>query len=154
MQLTTHTDYALRMLIYLMSNPDRTVSTREVAQAYGVSLNHLTKVAKSLTKAGWLVSTRGGNGGLVLAAHTPDTRLGDIVRHTENMAIAECFSVQPTTCPIVAVCQLKSVLFRAKQAFFAVLDQVTVRQIAKNPARLNAIFEENLTRASASAGAV
>lgn len=62
MQLTTHSDYALRLLIYLTSHQTRKVSTREVADAYGISLNHLTKVAKSLTKAGWLLAARGGGG--------------------------------------------------------------------------------------------
>ena len=46
MQLTTHTDYALRLLIYLMSHRSRKVSTREVAEAYAISLHHLAKVAK------------------------------------------------------------------------------------------------------------
>ena len=73
MQLTTHTDYALRLLIYLVSHPDRNVSTSEVSAAYGISLHHLTKVAKSLTKGGWLIAARGAGGGLQLAAHTPAT---------------------------------------------------------------------------------
>ena len=61
MQLTAHTDFALRLIIYLLVHPERKVSTKEVAQAYGISLNHLTKVAKSLTKAGWLVTARGAS---------------------------------------------------------------------------------------------
>ena len=54
MQLTTHSDYALRLLIYLMTYDAKCI--REVSDAYGISLNHLTKVAKSLTKGGWLVT--------------------------------------------------------------------------------------------------
>ncbi len=141
MQLTTHSDYALRLLLYLMSHRPRTVTTREVADAYGISLHHLTKVAKSLTKAGWLVSARGGHGGLTLAAHTPATRVGDIVRHTEpSCDVAECFNPSSNTCPIIAVCRLKPVLYRARKAFFDVLDTVTIEDIAKNPADLNPIF--------------
>src|SRR6478735_265652 len=110
MQLTSHTDYALRLLIYLMSNNTRNVSTREVAEAYGISLNHLTKVAKSLTRGGWLISARGGGGGLMLAPHTPDTRIGEIVRYTEpNCDITECFRTAGNACPITNVCHLKPV---------------------------------------------
>ena len=142
MQLTTHSDYALRLLIYLMSHPSRKVSTREVADAYGISLHHLTKVAKFLTRAGWLVAARGSGGGLTLAGHTPQTKIGEIVRLTEsNCDIAECFTPETNTCPIIGVCRLKPVLYRARKAFFDVLDTVTVQEIAKNPGELNPIFE-------------
>lgn len=141
MQLTTHTDYALRLLLYLMSHRTRKVSTREVADAYGISLHHLTKVAKSLTKGGWLIAARGSGGGLLLSAHTPNTRIGEIVRYTEfTCDLAECFNPKTNTCPIVAVCHLKPVLYRARKAFFDVLDTVTVQDIARNPEELNPIF--------------
>ncbi len=141
MQLTTHTDYALRLLIYLMSHDTRKVSTREVADAYGISLHHLTKVAKSLTKGGWLVAVRGGGGGLMLAPHTPETRIGEIVRYTEfTCDLAECFNAARNTCPITAVCHLKPVLYRARRAFFDVLDTVTVRDIAGNQEELHPLF--------------
>lgn len=145
MQLTTHSDYALRLLIYLMSHPSRKVSTREVADAYGISLHHLTKVAKSLTKAGWLVAARGGGGGLTLAPHTPGVRVGEIIRYTETtIDVAECFTASTNTCPIIGVCRLKPVLYRARKAFFDVLDSVTIQEIARNPGELNPVFEASL----------
>ena len=149
MQLTSHTDYALRLLIYLMANCTRNVSTREVAETYGISLNHLTKVAKSLTRGGWIVSARGGGGGLMLAAHTPETRIGEIVRYTETRCdIAECFSLPRNTCPISSACHLKPILYRARQAFFEVLDTVTVRDVSRNPEELGAIFTAKRSRAA------
>lgn len=148
MQLTTHTDYALRLLIYLMSHDPRKVSTREVAEAYGISLHHLTKVAKSLTKGGWLLTTRGGGGGLVLAPHTPDARVGEIVRYTEfTCDLAECFNPSSNTCPITAACHLKPILYRARKAFFDVLDSVTVREMARNPGELVPVFATARRRA-------
>jgi len=136
MQLTDHTDYALRLLIYLMSHRGRKVTTREVAEAYGISLNHLIKVAKSLTKGGWLISTRGIGGGLELAPRTLDAKVGDIVRFTETHChMAECFEPARNTCPIIAVCRLKPVLFRARRAFFEVLDSTTIKEIASAPVR-------------------
>jgi Rrf2 family nitric oxide-sensitive transcriptional repressor len=142
MQLTSYTDFALRLLIYLANHPAHPVSTREVAEAYGISLNHLTKVAKSLTKGGWLISSRGGAGGLSLAPHTMKTRLGEIVRYTEvTWDIAECFNSAANTCPIINACRLKPVLYRARKAFFDVLDGATVGDLARNPGELNAAFK-------------
>ncbi len=131
----------LRLLIYLMSHDTRKVTTREVAEAYGISLHHLTKVAKSLTKGGWLIAARGGGGGLMLAPHTAECRIGGIVRYTEfTLDIAECFDAPSNTCPIAKVCHLKTVLHRARKAFLDVLDSVSVREMASNPSELRPIF--------------
>jgi Rrf2 family transcriptional regulator, nitric oxide-sensitive transcriptional repressor len=126
-QLTYHTDYALRLLIYLINRPERKVTTREVAEFYGISLNHLTKVAKDLTKAGWLETSRGVSGGLMLAEHTPAASVGQIVRQT----LVECFDMKTNTCPIAGACGLKPMLHEAQRAFFAVLDGYQIRDLAK-----------------------
>lgn len=136
MQLTYHTDYALRLLIYLTTRPDRIVTTREVAEFYGISLNHLVKVAKSLTQAGWVISTRGVGGGVRIAEHTPEVTLGAVVSHTENTHLVECFHSETNACPIHHCCQLKSVLHEAHRAFFEVLDRYTVRDLALTPGHL------------------
>ena len=44
MHLTLHTDYALRVLMYLALRPDRRCTIEEIAGAYGISRNHLMKV--------------------------------------------------------------------------------------------------------------
>ncbi len=145
MQLTSYTDYGLRVLVYLMSQPERRATTREIAEAYGISLNHLTKVTKDLTKAGWLIGTRGAGGGVRLAEHTPDVRLGDIVRHTESFELLECFNLKTNTCGIARCCQLRGVLFEAKKAFLEVLDAKTLRDVTGNADALRRHFSEALS---------
>ncbi len=133
MQLTAHTDYALRLLLYVMSQAPRKVSTREAAEAFSISLNHLTKVAKALTRGGYLVSARGLGGGLQLAEGAEKKTVGEIVRFSEtNCNLAECFQPRTNTCPITSVCRLKGVLHRAQQAFFSVLDGATLGDIGRN----------------------
>src|SRR5690606_16017003 len=46
MRLTHFTDLSLRLLMYLASNPDRLSTIQEVAERYGISRNHLMKVAQ------------------------------------------------------------------------------------------------------------
>ncbi len=140
MQLTSYSDYGLRVLLYLMSQPERRATTREVAESYGISLSHVTKVTKDLTKAGWLIGTRGVGGGVRLADHTPDAKLGDIVRHTENFDLLECFNLQTNTCTIAGCCQLRGVLYQARKAFFDVLDGTSLQDVAGNAEALRAQF--------------
>ena len=63
MKAAYHTDYALRLLIYLLTHPEGIVGTRVVAEVYGVSPNHMNKVSQHLVKLGLLNGTRGRGGG-------------------------------------------------------------------------------------------
>jgi Rrf2 family transcriptional regulator, nitric oxide-sensitive transcriptional repressor len=145
-QLTSYTDYSLRALLFLMTCPDHKATTREMAEAFGVSLNHFSKVTKDLTKAGWLIGTRGGSGGVRLADHTLDTRIGDVVRHTENFCLVECFNMETNTCLISRCCRLKGLLYEARQAFFKVLDGATVREMTQNSEELRQMLSGVLPR--------
>lgn len=140
MHLTAHTDYALRVFIYLLSQPERRVTAREVAEAYRISYHHVAKVAKMLTQKGWLRAARGSGGGLELAPHVPEMKVGEIVRELERTDLAECFQPALNTCPIHRCCQLKAALFQARQAFFAALNQYTVRDLVGDPAPLQHAF--------------
>lgn len=52
MHLTSYTDYALRVLIFLGVHPNRVVQREEIANAFKISSNHLGKVVNSLGRAG------------------------------------------------------------------------------------------------------
>jgi Rrf2 family nitric oxide-sensitive transcriptional repressor len=66
MKLTLFTDYSMRVLLYLGARPDRLCSIGEVAQAYGISQNHLMKVVNQLARSGDVESVRGRSGGIRL----------------------------------------------------------------------------------------
>ena len=52
MQLTSYTDYSLRLLLYLALQPKHKLSSvKQVADIYRISYNHLTKVTHELRKA-------------------------------------------------------------------------------------------------------
>src|SRR5690606_39020778 len=67
MRLTQHSDYAMRLLMYVGGHPDRLCTISEVARAYGISEPHLMKVTHRLSQHGWLETVRGKNGGMRLA---------------------------------------------------------------------------------------
>lgn len=142
MHLTAHTDYALRVFIYLLSQPERRVTAREVAAAYRISYHHVAKVTKLLTQKGWLLAARGSGGGLELASHVSGMKVGEIVRELERMDLAECFQPALNTCPIYRCCQLKAALFQARQAFFDALNHYTVRDLVVNPVSLQQAFRQ------------
>lgn len=134
MRLTQHTDYAIRVLMFaasrhLREGPDALSSIREIAEAYGISENHLMKVVNRLAQAGLLHTLRGRNGGLRLARPPAETRLGEVVRRVEeDMELVECFGAG-STCPLTAGCHLASALDEARRAFLASLDRHTLADL-------------------------
>jgi Rrf2 family nitric oxide-sensitive transcriptional repressor len=130
MRLTTFTDYSLRVLIYLGAHRGERATIAEIAAAFGVSENHLTKVVHVLGREGFLSNTRGRGGGLELARATRDINVGAVVRSTEGGAVpAECFEPGNEDCLIVRACRLRGVLKQAVDAFYAVLDQYTLEDL-------------------------
>lgn len=127
MQLTQFSDYSLRLLLYLATHPDRTVSLQEISQSYGVSHHHLVKVSQRLIAEGFVASVRGRSGGLRLGRPAKEINVGKLVRMTEpNMNLVECFDEETNTCPIDGACGLKGVLRHAQTAFLGVLDAHTL----------------------------
>lgn len=142
MQLTTHTDYALRLLIYLAVRDGEMPATVQAAAArYGISAHHVAKVAQTLVQLGYVNSHRGRGGGLSLAKPPEAINLGEVVRQTENLRLLECFGPD-STCPIDPACTLKQILGQAQAAFLAVLDGHTLAGLVTNDARLRGLLRQ------------
>ena len=84
MRLTVQTDYALRMLMHLACNAGALVTIHEIAERYGISKNHLMKVAHGLGRAGFVETIRGRGGGLRLARPAEEIPVGAVARQTEE----------------------------------------------------------------------
>ncbi|MBN9514164.1 MAG: Rrf2 family transcriptional regulator [Alphaproteobacteria bacterium] len=140
MRLTRYTDYAMRVLLYLGAQPEKVCSISEIARAYGISQNHLMKVAHDLGKAGYIEGVRGRSGGIRLAKSADEINVGDVVRQTEEgFELVEC-----GTCVIAPACGLTGALDEALAAFMAVLDRYTLSDLLKKRSKLMRLFEIQL----------
>ncbi len=136
MQLTVHTDYALRVLLYLAHFPQKRVGTEEISSAYGISKNHLVRVVHTLAAGGFLRVTVGRSGGVELARPPQEIGLGEVVRASEaSFRLAECHETAQNTCPIVPVCGLKPCLDEALAAFMSTLDRYTLADLIRDKSR-------------------
>lgn len=131
MQLTRHTDYALRLLIYLTGVEGVRTSIAEVAEAQAISRTHLMKIANELARGGFIEAVRGRSGGICLGRSAQEINIGQVVRLTER----GCGLVDCAGCRLVRRCGLPGVLNEAEQAFFAVLDRYTLADIVRNSKR-------------------
>jgi Rrf2 family nitric oxide-sensitive transcriptional repressor len=138
MRLTVYTDYSLRLLMYCAVRRDEVVTIREVADAYGISKNHLTKVAFELGRKGYLETLRGRGGGLRLSRRPEKIGLGEIVRQMEeDFTMVECFAPGANGCTIAGPCRIRGALSRALKAYLAVLDEYTLADLTAGHPRLS-----------------
>ena len=134
MQLTSHTDYSLRVLIYLgtLHASGRLATTKDLADAYRISRHHLRAVMHQLARLGFVETMQGRAGGCRLARAPEQIGVGEVVRSTEpNFNIVECFSPSTNSCRITRACALKHILAEAQRSFLATLDRYTLADLVK-----------------------
>jgi len=130
MYLTRSADYTLRLLIHLAVQGERTSTIQEIAEHYGISRNHLMKVANRAVQAGYVEGVRGRSGGLKLAKPPDRIGLGEVLRATgEDFELVECFDAKSNHCVITRGCGLRVVLHDALEAYFEVLDRYSLADI-------------------------
>ncbi len=140
MKLSLYTDYGLRTLMFLAAHEGRH-SIAEIATAYDISRNHLTKVAQQLVNEGFVESVRGRGGGLQLAVPASELNLGRIVRRMEDLGgFVECFNREANRCVITPVCGLRKVMRDAVNAFMQHLDNYSIADLMGDPAAFRRVF--------------
>jgi Rrf2 family nitric oxide-sensitive transcriptional repressor len=141
MQLDKFTDYALRVLMMLAVRAPARVPTSQIAATYGLSENHLSKVATQLAREGFVVSERGRGGGLTLARAAEQINVGAVVRAMKrDSPVVECFGSNKS-CLILPACGLRTPLAQAQEAFFATLDGYTLADVTQARQSLGALLD-------------
>src|SRR6478735_2126187 len=144
MQISLHSDYALRVLMALAAG-ERRLSVDDVARRYGISRNHLAKVAQRLQAEGMVETFRGRGGGMRLARPPKEIVVGDVVRRFENLdSFVGCFTAG-SGCAVNGLCELKPALNGAVNAFLAHLDRFNLSDLVAN----RVAFVERLERMAA-----
>jgi Rrf2 family nitric oxide-sensitive transcriptional repressor len=127
MRLTRFTDYALRVLLFVGRERDRVCTMAEIAAYYQISLEHLRKVIHKMAKLGYLHTSRGKGGGIVLAHKPAAIRIGDVITAMEEqMTIVDCHALD---CVLLPGCALKTALDRGARAFVAAMNEFTLADL-------------------------
>ena len=78
MQLTSTTDYAIRIVCYLAAQRQM-ISTSELSQELSVPSSYIPKITKKLKQAGIIKACEGTNGGYMLAKQSENISLMEII---------------------------------------------------------------------------
>lgn len=127
MQLTKHTDYAFRVLIYLVSMKEERTTIKTITQTFDISKSHVMKVVNELVNKGWVSSTRGKKGGICLGVEPKMVSLKDVILLMEkNLDPVNCSS---PVCYINGTCTLKSILINANNQYLDHMGKYTLLDI-------------------------
>jgi Rrf2 family nitric oxide-sensitive transcriptional repressor len=130
MRLTLHTDYALRVLLYVALKPHAFTTIPEIVRHFDISKGHLMKVVPRLAQKGYLQTIRGKKGGIRLARRPTDISVGAVVREMgEELGVLGCLQDKKGYCRIEECCILRRVLREATNAFLATLDRYTIADL-------------------------
>ncbi|MBO0902672.1 iron-responsive transcriptional regulator RirA [Jiella sonneratiae] len=133
MRLTRQTNYAIRILMYLATNPGRLSKLGEVARSYAAPEPFMFKILQPLVASGLVETVRGRNGGIRLGRAATAINLREVVElMEENFAMAECFDGGSTDCPLVFHCELNAALRQALEAFLSTLARFSIADLVEN----------------------
>jgi Rrf2 family transcriptional regulator, nitric oxide-sensitive transcriptional repressor len=119
--LTRQTDFALRTLIFLASQPaDALIQIRQICEVFDIPRNHLSKVVNKLANLGYVDSHRGRGGGIRLGREATDINIGALVRDMEPTLFP--INCEEPACVLLPACRFRSVLGEASKAFINTLD--------------------------------
>jgi Rrf2 family nitric oxide-sensitive transcriptional repressor len=134
---------ALRLLMLVGLGTEHLVTIEEVADRFGISKDHLMKVAYEPGQAGYLETVRGRNGGLRLGKAPSQIVVGEVVRRMEpDFAVVECQN-PAGYCRITPSCVLRSAMREAVQAFLGKLDQYTLEDLLRPKSKLRHLLGVN-----------
>lgn len=85
MKISTKGRYALRMMLDLaMHDTGEYISLKDISQRQDITVKYLEQIVTALTRAGFVRSQRGNNGGYRLARRPSEYTVGDILRVMEG----------------------------------------------------------------------
>ena len=132
MQLTSTTDYAIRIVCYLAAQ-SQMISTSELSQKLSVPYSYIPKITKKLKQAGIIKACEGIKGGYQIAKQPENISLRDVISCTEStMAISRCLEKEGG-CPqnYIACCKVHQILLELQNIYNNRLESVKISDIIR-----------------------
>ena len=134
MLVTTRGRYALRLMVYIASSPNRKVTLREAAETENMPLKYLEQLAHDMVEAELLASTRGHGGGYALARSADQILAGDILRAAEGSTVpVACAALEEDGpgCPRESTCSTISFWAGLDKVIEDYVDGISLAQLAE-----------------------
>lgn len=135
MKVSTKGRYALRMMIALArSEGDGYTALRDVSGQEEISPKYLEQIVTLLSRAGFLKSVRGAQGGYRLARDPSEYTVGEILRAAEgNLAPVSCLENDDAGCARADQCAALGFWIGLHKVIDQYVDSVTLADLVQEP---------------------
>ena len=131
LRISKLTDYGTVLLAHLAANQVTVCSAADVAGATGIALPTVSKLLKSLARAGLVTSTRGANGGYRLSRPPQQISAADVIDALEGpVSITECSAIDGD-CEHEGVCSVGGAWQRINVAIRQAMKDVTLNDLVR-----------------------
>ena len=132
MQLTSTTDYAIRIVCYLAAQRQM-ISTSELSQELSVPSSYIPKITKKLKQAGIIKACEGIKGGYQIAKQPENISLRDVISCTEStMANSRCLEKEGGCSKnYIACCKVHQILLDLQNIYNNRLESVKISDIIR-----------------------
>jgi len=138
LRMSKLTDYGTLVLSQLAASGAEPASAGVVADRTHIALPTVSKLLKTLTRCGLVVSTRGAQGGYALARAPEEITAADIIDALEGpVAITEC-SATDGACTLESWCRVGNAWQRINLSIREALKQITLADLQQADAPIAA----------------
>lgn len=133
MKISTKGRYALRLMLDLAVNENgRPIRIKEISKRQGISDKYLEQIIGVLTKAGYVRSVRGAQGGYNLTKKPKEYTVGSILRLTEgSLCPVPCLEDTAGVCEQEKECVTVILWKKIDDAIKNVVDNVTLEDLVQ-----------------------
>lgn len=138
MKISTKGRYALRLMLDLAENgaEGSYISIKTVSRRQDISEKYLEQIVAQLSRAGYVKSIRGAQGGYRLAMEPAEYTVGMILRLIEgNLSSVSCLEDNPNKCRRCNQCVTIGVWQRINDAVNEVIDHTTLQDLLEEQVR-------------------
>lgn len=131
MKISTRGRYALRLMLDLaLNDKDQYVTIKSISERQEISGKYLEQIISVLSRAGYVKSVRGAQGGYKLAKAPEEYTVGMILRLIEgSLAPVACMEDEPNQCTRFEKCATLSVWQKIDKAVSDVVDSITLADL-------------------------
>jgi len=131
LRISKLTDYGTVVLAHLAGASGAVCSAAEVSDTTGIAVSTVSKLLKSLARAGLVTSTRGTNGGYQLARPAHEISAASVIDALEGpVSITEC-SASDSHCDYESVCNVGNAWQRINVAIRRALEDINLTDLTR-----------------------
>jgi Rrf2 family transcriptional regulator, cysteine metabolism repressor len=134
LRFTKRADYGLMAIHYIAVHDELgAVSTKRIAEEFGIPQELLAKILQKLAKRRLIVSQNGPKGGYVLTRRPDDISVGEVIRALEGpISIVSC--MDHGGCPQEERCNLRRPVQKLQSSISRLLDTMSLAELTNQDA--------------------